>query len=203
MDFQYKDKNITVSISNSENGHYFEYVKDGILTNIPLNSLLIGFNMFNLGVENKVQNLNDKGEIAGKVVKEELPYGKTDYDKIYNYIPSELADTLGQSIAKLCLNGSTRNEFLDKNCICFDENDNLKFIQPLIFDLESTETQITVTKRNGLGTVEYSIDGTNWQETTVFSALESNTQYTILGKTTDNKMVSEYSIFTKAVVENV
>ena len=92
---------------------------------------------------------------------------------------------------------------LDKNCICFDENDNLKFIQPLIFDLESTETEITVTKRNGLGTVEYSIDGTNWQETTVFSALDSNTQYTILGKTTDNKMVSEYSIFTKAVVENV
>lgn len=203
MEFQYKDKNITVSISNSENGHYFEYVKDGILTNIPLNSLLIGFNMFNLGVENKVQNLNDKGEIAGKVVKEELSYGKTDYDKIYNYIPSELGDTLGQSIAKLCVNGNTRNEFLDKNCICFDENDNLKFIQPLIFDLESTETEITVTKRNGLGTVEYSIDGTNWQETTVFSALESNTQYTILGKTTDNKMVSEYSIFTKAVVENV
>ena len=203
MEFQYKDKNITVSISNSENGHYFQYVKDGILTNIPLNSLLIGFNMFNLGVENKVQNLNDKGEIAGKVVKEELSYGKTDYDKIYNYIPSELGDTLGQSIAKLCVNGNTRNEFLDKNCICFDENDNLKFIQPLIFDLESTETEITVTKRNGLGTVEYSIDGTNWQETTVFSALESNTQYTILGKTTDNKMVSEYSIFTKAVVENV
>ena len=203
MEFQYKDKNITVSISNSENGHYFEYVKDGILTNIPLNSLLIGFNMFNLGVENKVQNLNDKGEIAGKVVKEELSYGKTDYDKIYNYIPSELGDTLGQSIAKLCVNGNTRNEFLDKNCICFDENDNLKFIQPLIFDLESTETEITVIKRNGLGTVEYSIDGTNWQETTVFSALESNTQYTILGKTTDNKMVSEYSIFTKAVVENV
>ena len=203
MEFQYKDKNITVSISNSENGHYFEYVKDGILTNIPLNSLLIGFNMFNLGVENKVQNLNDKGEIAGKVVKEDLSYSKTDYDKIYNYIPSELGDTLGQSIAKLCVNGNTRNQFLDKNCICFDENDNLKFIQPLIFDLESTETEITITKRNGLGTISYSIDGTNWQETTIFSGLESNTQYTILGKTTDNKMVSEYSILTKAVVENV
>jgi len=203
MEFQYKNTSITVSISNTENGHCFEYIKDGILTNVPLNSLLIGFNMFNLGVENKVQNLNDKGEIAGKVVKQELSYSKTDYDKIYDYIPSELGDTLGQSIAKLCVNGNVRNEFLDKNCICFDENDNLKFMQPLIFGLESTETEITITKINGNGTISYSIDGTNWQESTIFSGLESSTEYKILGKTTDNKMVSEYSIFTKSIEENV
>ena len=76
-------------------------------------------------------------------------------------------------------------------------------MQPLIFELESTETEITITKINGNGTISYSIDGTNWQESTIFSGLESSTEYKILGKTTDNKMISEYSIFTKSIEENV
>ena len=61
---------------------------------------------------------------------------------------------------------------------------NFTFFQPIIFDVTATETTATATIVDGLGTIEYSIDGLVWQVSNLFEGLTANTQYTIYARNT-------------------
>lgn len=60
----------------------------------------------------------------------------------------------------------------DERAICFDPTSNYEPIQPIIFNLDVNDLDITVTNVSidGAKTPEYSLDGTTWQDSNVLKA---------------------------------
>jgi len=197
MVLNYRGTEITVTLDNSENGHAFEFMQNGIKTFIPISELSASFNLQTLNVKEVVQKLDDQGIEALPSAVKNIPYGQAKYNEIYAYTLENAFGTLGELLAKLCMNGGLTDYFQDSNLYCFNPSKDFAFFQPLIFDLESTVDSITATIVDGSGTIKYSIDNINWLDSNVFNGLEGGTEYTIYAKTLEDEFVSNYSILTK------
>ena len=197
MEVGYRDIDITVTLANEYNGHALSFEENGINTLIPIAFATLGFNLQVLTVRSLLEKLDNNGNIAAPTMPQDQPYGSDVFNELYDYDLENATGKFRELAAKMCLNASLSNHFSDPNIVCFNKNKDYVFFQPVIFDLSSTIDTVSVTKRNGEGSIRYKLDEGEWGESNMFSDLQPNTEYQVYAKTLEDEYVTNYSIFTK------
>lgn len=210
----FKGEEIKVGFANTEDGkgHYFNFPEHGINTNlivldpqtyattkIVILSYLVS-KLDNIGGEISLtkgsETFNDKGET---------------YNKWYSY---QFSGGGGDFLFSPSCNGVLGLYKKDKNLYCYNPLASFNFFQPVIFgDCIVTETTIELVITDGATqitgkteagenilinkTVEYSLDGTTWQVSSLFSGLIEGTEYVGQARTQEDGWVAEISITTE------
>jgi hypothetical protein len=184
---QYKGTEIEVTFG--EEIHKFEFLKNGIKERYIVTAPSVADMAKQITLNWLIEKLDNLGNVIAPAVagKKLFDDGLT-YIKWYNY---EYTGKGGQFWFAPSFNGILATIFGDDNLYCFNPLDNFSFFQPLIFEVLATENSATATILNGSGTIVYSLNETDWQESNIFEGLEPNTEYTIFAKTIEDGWASK------------
>ena len=177
---QYRGTEIKVELN--ENEVYFQLVENGIETRIIVDAPSPSITTKQIKLNWLVQKLDSLGNVIAPIIRHNKIFDDlATWTKWANY------DFNGKGIVNTfapSFNGVLSIYFNDENLYCWNPLANFTFFQPIIFDVTATETTATATIVDGLGTIEYSIDGLVWQVSNLFEGLTANTQYTIYARNT-------------------
>ena len=198
----YKGLPIEVQLDNSKNGHYIMFNEEGYKSNyVVLNPSGNGqLKDMNVSYLEEKLNLVDNSIIGNstKIDKWIEPY--QEYDFWYNLNLTSWTGPLGYITFAPAINTVMQLVFKDENVICFNPINNYEPFQPVIFDCDTIQTDITVNVTDvEVGrTLLYSINsGSTWESSNSFVGLTSNTEYNVWAKTTEDGWISKQVIKTE------
>lgn len=187
----YRGKEIKIELNNNE--VYFHFLENGVETRIIVDAPSISLMTKQIVLNWLKQKLDNLGNVIASTTSNKRFDDLATWNKWANY------DFAGKGMVTNfapSFNGILAEYFKDENLYCWNPLNNFTFFQPLIFDVATTETTATVTIIDGIGTIEYSKDGLMWQTSNVFEGLETDTEYTIYARTTEDMWESKQKIRT-------
>lgn len=191
----YKGQQIEVNFDYQADGrgHNFIYTKEGKRTRVIVLDDQSDCISDTVRINWIEETLKENGDI--EKVNQYFHDFRNDgtYQKWYFY---QVSGVGGVWIFSACLNGVLSVVFNDKNLYCKNPLQNWVFFQPVIFTVDATTTTATTNVSDGNGTIEFSINGIDWQSSNIFEGLEQGTEYTIESRTTEDLWISSITFFT-------
>jgi len=195
---QYRGTEIKVEFT--EETHYFELTENGVVTRIIVNAPSVSDTVKQITLNSTVQKLDNLGNVIAPAISQKKLFDDlATYTKWYNYTFAGIGGVFWFAPS---FNGVLSEYFKDENLYCFNPLNNFTFFQPVIFDVVATETTATANVVDGTGTIEFSINGTDWQESNIFNGLTEGTEYTIHARNTVDLWESKVKFTTLIAEEN-
>lgn len=154
---------VDVHIENVQDGHYASTTEADIVTQYIIKGFAANYQAKRIRVDFAMINKRASGEILGS---DRGFYEITDPLEFSYFYDVPAFESLGISLAKHCLNGLLFRKF---GVRCFSLEGT--FYQPVTFELDVFETDISVIPMDGIAPFKYSLDGAGYANDPVFAGL--------------------------------
>jgi hypothetical protein len=160
-------KEVTVHVENVQDGHSIAIVEGDVRTEYIIKGFAANYQSKRIRVDFGLLNKRITGELLGS---ERGFYEVTDPAEFTYFYQVPVSEILGTTIAKHCLNGLLFRKF-GVRCFAVDGS----FYQPVTFELEVSNTDITVIPIDGVAPFTFSLNGQGWTNDPLFPGLAYGT----------------------------